>query len=343
MGGGSEAMINRWSIDSDGRPGPVLDACLRAAIAAPSVHNTQPWRFRLLDRMVEVYTDPSRRLAVLDPTGRELTISVGAAVLNLRVAMLAHGRVPVIWLFPDPADPSLAAQVRLGPVVPLRDTAVMLARAIPHRHTNRRPFSAVPVPPEVLADLAAAARVEGGDLVVADPPVRDAVLSVVRAAEHRRRADPAYRAELDEWTREIPHRRDGVPPEAFGPWDALEVVPIRDFGLIQRSRHRSRVSFEDEPTIAVLYSPGDTPWDWLRAGQALERTLLTATVRGVATTLMTQPLEIPELRALLADSAGGLVAQAVVRFGYGPPSPPSPRRSVSEVLVRPESAQAASS
>jgi hypothetical protein len=336
-------MINGWSVDSDGRPGPVLDACLRAAIAAPSVHNTQPWRFRLLDRMVEVYTDPSRRLAVLDPTGRELTISVGAAVLNLRVAMLARGRVPVMRLFPDPAQPSLAAQVRLGPSVTPPDTAVMLSRAIPHRHTNRRPFSAVPVPPEVLADLAAAARVEGGDLVVADPPVRDAVLSVVRAAEHRRRTDPAYRAELDEWTRDIPHRRDGVPPEAFGPWDALELVPIRDFGLIQPLRRRARVSFEDEPTIAVLYTAGDNPSEWLRAGQALQRALLTATVRGVATTLMTQPLEIPELRALLADSAAGLVAQAIIRFGYGPPGPPSPRRSLSDVLIHPESAPAPTS
>jgi hypothetical protein len=116
-------------------------------------------------------------------------------------------------------------------------------------------------------------------------------------------------------------------------------MPIRDFGLIRPVRRRSRVPFEDEPTIAVLYTAGDTRWEWLRAGQALERALLTATVRGVATTLMTQPLEIPELRALLADSARGRVPQAIVRFGYGPPSPPSPRRSVSDVLLRPAAAQ----
>jgi hypothetical protein len=336
-------MINGWSVGPDGRPGPVLEACLRAAIAAPSVHNTQPWRFRLREHMVEVYADPTRRLAVLDPNGRELLISVGAAVLNLRVAMLARGRMPVLQLFPDPAEPTLAARVRLGPPVPPPDTAALLSRAIPHRHTNRRPFTAVAVPPEVLADLVAAARVEGGDLVVADPSVRDAVLSVVRTAEHRRRADSAYRAELDQWTREIPHRRDGVPPEAFGPWDALEVVPVRDFGLIQPVRHRSHVPFEEEPTIAVLYTAGDAPSGWLRAGQALERTLLTATVRGVATTLMTQPLEIPDLRALLAHSASGRVPQAIVRFGYGPPGPPSPRRSLSEVLIHPESVPATTS
>lgn len=357
-------MINGWSVGPDGAPGPVLEACLRAAIAAPSVHNTQPWRFRLGDGVIDVYADPTRRLAVLDPTGRELMISVGAAVLNLRVAMLAHGRMPVLRLLSDdggrsndlfgpPAaalatkEPTLAARVRLGPSVAAPDTAIMLSRAIPQRHTNRRPFSAIPVPPEVLADLAAAARVEGGDLVVADAPVRDAVLGVVRAAEHRRRADPAYRAELAEWTREIAHRRDGVPPEAIGPWDALEIVPIRDFRLTQDEGHlegqpvrrRASAPFEDEPSIAVLYTAGDTPWEWLRAGQALERALLTATVRGLATTLMTQPLEIPDLRALLTDSASGRVAQAIVRFGYGPPSPPTPRRSISDLLMHAEPGQ----
>lgn len=327
-------MINERWLGPDGEPGPLADTFLRAAIAAPSVYNTQPWRFRLLDDGIEVYADPSRRLAVLDPTGRELMLSVGAAVLNLRVAMLAHGRLPVLRLCPDPAEPTLAARVRLGPPAPPPATAAMLAQAIPHRHTNRRPFSAVPVPPEVLADLADAAEAEGADLVVADSWIRDAVLGVVRAAEHRRHADPAYRQELAEWTREVPRRRDGVPPETFGPWDALEVVPIRDFGLVHPVYHRARMPFEDEPTIAVLYTVGDGPVQWLRAGQALERALLTATVRGLATTLMTQPLEIPELRALLEDSAHGRVAQAVVRFGYGPPSAPSPRRSLSDVLIR---------
>jgi nitroreductase len=327
-------VTNGWWISPDGEPGPAIDACLRAAIAAPSVHNSQPWRFRLHRDSIEVFADPKRRLSVLDPSGRELAISVGAAVLNLRVAMLARGRVPVLRLLPEPDQPDLAAEVRLGATVVAPDTAAMLARAIPHRHTNRRPFSANAVPPEVLAELAAAARVEGGDVVVAAAPVRDAVLGLVRAAEHRRRQDPAYLAELGDWTREIPHRRDGVPPEAYGPWDALEVVPIREFGVVQPVRRQAPATFESEPTIAVLYTAGDTPLEWLRAGQALERMLLTATVRGLSSTLMTQPLEIPELRALLTDSTRGRMAQAIVRLGYGPPSPPTPRRSVSEMLIR---------
>lgn len=331
--GQEDAMRNAaWSIAADGTPGPELYACLKAAVAAPSVHNTQPWRFRVHDGVIEVYADRSRRLWVLDPTGRELMISVGAAVFNLRVEMLARGRLPVLYVLPDPTRPDLAARVTIGPVTEAPVSARHLARVIPQRHTNRRPFTATPVPPQVRDDLVAAARAEGGDLVLVDSGVREVLLNVVRAAERRRRNDPAYWSELDAWTRNPAHRRDGVPPEAFGPWDALETVPIRDFGLTRPTTRRPVAPFEEAPTLALFYSRGDTPADWVRAGAALERTLLTATVHGLATTLMTQPLEIPELRALFTRPDGQL-AQAVVRFGYGPLSPPSPRRPVADFLL----------
>jgi nitroreductase len=306
---------------------------LRAAVAAPSVYNTQPWLFRVTEREIEVYADPARRLEVVDPRGRELLISVGAALFNLRVAMLADGRTPMVRLLPDGADSGPVARVRPGPAVAVSETVRLLAEAIPRRCTNRRPFEATSVPAEVVADLCVAAAAEGGDLVVASPALRDAVLGVVRAAEHQRRHDPDYFLEMSAWAGGPRTRRDGVPPETFGPWSALEVVPLRDFGLVQPVPHRVEAEYESEPTIALLYSRGDDPEQWVRTGQALERTLLTASVRGLASTLMTQPIEIPRMRELLTISATGAVAQVVLRFGYGPPSAPSPRRSLPSVLL----------
>jgi hypothetical protein len=102
--------------------------------------------------------------------------------------------------------------------------------------------------------------------------------------------------------------------------------------LIEPARRRRVQHFETEPTLALLYSTADTRRQWVNTGQALERTLLTATVRGVATTLMTQPMEIHHLRQLLVDSAASLVPQAIVRFGYGPPSAPTPRRPLEEIV-----------
>lgn len=142
-----------WMIGPDGTPGPALRACLQAAIAAPSIHNTQPWRFRPHEGGIDVYADTSRQLDVLDPTGRELMISVGAAVFNLRVAVLDHGRTPALHLLPDPGQPTLAARVTPGTAATGSVTVSRLARAIRQRHTSRRPFTATPVPQDVIDDL----------------------------------------------------------------------------------------------------------------------------------------------------------------------------------------------
>jgi hypothetical protein len=248
------------------------------------------------------------------------------------VAVLAHGRIPKVRLAPDPDRRHFAARVSFGPPAAVSATVRSLRTAIPRRHTNRRPFTRVSVPEEVLAELVTAASVEGGRLSVAEEGARDAVLSLVRLAERRAHFEPDYLKELGEWTAPTPHRRDGVPQEAYGPWSAMELVPIRDFGLVEPARRRSVAAFEPEPTIAVLYVTGDSRRDWLIAGQALERVLLTATVRGVATTLMTQPMEVPRLRMLLSDTAAALMPQVILRFGYGPPSPPTPRRPLEDVV-----------
>lgn len=321
-----------WRQAFDGHLGPALQDCLRAAIAAPSIHNMQPWRFVPQERGVDVFVDPTRRLDFIDPDGREVMISLGACLFNLRVAVMARGRLPLVRLLPDPDRRALVARVTFGPPTAVSSTVRSLRAAIPRRHTNRRPFTRVSVPEEVLTELVTAASVEGGRLSIAEPGARDAVLSLVRLAERRAHYEPGYLKELGEWTAPTPHRRDGVPQEAYGPWSAMEMIPIRDFGLVEPARRRHVENFETEPTIAVLYAVGDSPRDWLLTGQALERTLLTATVRSVATTLMTQPIEVPRLRMLLSDTAAALVPQVILRFGYGPPSPPTPRRPLEEVV-----------
>ncbi len=326
--------VHGWSVTPDGYPGPLLRECLEAAILAPSLFNTQPWLFRPTSAGVEVLADRGRRVDVIDEYGRELLISVGAAVFNLRVAMLARGRQALLYPLPDGPEAARVAGVRAGDRVGSSDTVTALARAIPRRRTNRRPFVEVPVEGWMLDELARAARAEHAELTLADRPAREAVLEVVRFAEQRWRSQPRYLEELDRWTRWEYGRTDGVPPEAYGPWSAAERMPLRDFGLVHPVRRRPVEWFEDASTIAVLSTRSDGPEAWLRAGQALQRVLLTATVRGLATTPLTQPLEIPALRALVCGPGTTRYPQAIIRIGYGPPCAPSPRRPLSEVLVR---------
>lgn len=332
----SEAEVHSRPPGSPGASGlseSALIACVRLAVAAPSIHNSQPWRFRIGADHVDVFADWDRRLDVIDPSGRELLISVGAAVFNLRLAVREQGWQPSVRLFPEPANPRLVARVGIGRPVPPSTRLSELASAIPRRHTNRRPFAPTPVPASVLDELVGAAECEGATLQVASAVGRNAILSLVRTAEHRLRSEGRYRAELTTWTHPVPGRRDGVPPQAFGPWDALETLPLRDFGLTQPQLRRPVEPFEPYPMIVVLATNGDSAGHWVAAGQALERVVLVATVRHLAATPMSQPLEIPALRELVTDTATDRWAQVILRLGYAPPTTPTPRRPLTEVLL----------
>jgi nitroreductase len=310
-----------------------VTACLEAAVLAPSVHNSQPWRFRVHHGGIDVLADRSRQLTFVDPGGRELLMSVGAAILNLRVAVLGHGRVPILRILPDPREPDLVARVTLGPVTVPDPTVGALLSAIPRRHTNRRPFTAASVPGPVMDELVVAAAAEGGALAIADPIGRDAILGLAATAEEWQRAEAGYRDELRAWTAPPYGRPDGVPAHAFGPHDRYRALPLRDFGLTQPQPHRNDATFEAHPTVLVLRTAADGQRDWVRAGQAMQRVLLTATIRGVATTPMTQALEVPEIRRLLTDPARRRYPQLILRVGYGRPTTASPRRPLADVLV----------
>ncbi|MEV4347509.1 nitroreductase family protein [Actinoplanes sp. NPDC049596] len=311
----------------------VLVRCVEAATLAPSLHNSQPWRFRIDGDAVEVYADRLRQLEVLDPAGRELMISVGAAVFTLRVAMREAGWIPGVETFPDDHRPDLVARVfpeqsaRPGP------GARELAAAIPRRHTNRRPFASAVVPAGAIEKLEKAAGHEDVMLTVAGPASRTVIVSLGRTAAERLSRRGGYFAELNRWTRPFPGRRDGIPPSAIGPWDAMERVPMRDFGVVSPQPSRRGERFEAYPTIVVLSTHGDGPEQWLRAGQAMQRVLLVATGLGLATTPVSQPVEIASIREVLSDPKTGRWAQMLIRLGYGAPAAATPRRPLTDVLA----------
>jgi nitroreductase len=310
----------------------VIAELLRVATLAPSMHNTQPWRFRILraDQIIELYADPSRMLKHSDPHGRAVHIACGAALLNLRLAVAVAGREPMVRLFPDPGQPLLLAALRLaGPHRPSEADTELLA-AVARRHTNRRPFSNHPVPPGVLAELVQAASTEGATLHLPDQEETARLLYLVSDAERDLLADPGYRAELARWVGGT-RVHDGIPSSALGPHDPVGRTPVRDF-TPDRREPLGYAWFEEAPRLAVLSTAGGTRKDWMHAGQALQRVLLTATLRGIAAAPLTQPLETADAWLVRDPRAGVEQPQMILRLGYGLPVPASPRRSVSDVL-----------
>src|SRR4249920_2696968 len=195
-------------LDATPTAGDVM-SLVESAILAPSVLNTQPWLFRSRAGVIDLYADARRALPVTDPQGRARSVSCGAALLNLRIAVLAGGRVPVVRLFPDPSDPDHLAEVRIGGRHVTTSVEQRLHRAIPRRRTNRLPFSSQGLAREVLAALVEAAAIEGGTLhVLASSEVPD-VIQTVRAADRALRRDQAARREIRGWVRGDPGAPDG--------------------------------------------------------------------------------------------------------------------------------------
>lgn len=315
--------------------GAVLESLVSAAVTAPSILNTQPWRFRLDPDTVtlEIQAAADRGLQHIDPTGRALHLSVGCAVLNLRVAVAHFGWEPVTRLLPRPDRPELLATVRLA------DTARTpafpgLYDALWRRHSSRFPFSDRGLPAAVLTELAEAAHAEGALLHRPAPVERDRLLRLTGEAEHRTTADSARAAESRRWVHEPGDSELGLPPATLGAQDFQERVPMRDFGAHRHPDVLPARPFEKRPFIAVLTTAHDRRTDWLRAGQALEHVLLVATAHGLRASLLHQALEWPDLRALLAPSLTDSRShpQMLIRLGYGPEGAPSPRRSAQRVL-----------
>lgn len=313
-------------------PRPVIEQLVRAAAAAPSMHNTQPWRFRVRDegRVIELLADPRRQLPRTDPDGRAVHIACGAALFNLRLAAAVAGREAVARLLPDPASPLLLARVRFGGPYRAGQSERELSAAIGRRHTNRQPFSDRLVPSGVLAGLAAAAKLEGAILHFPGRGEAARLLHLAGDAELSQLADPAYRAELARWAGGQ-RGRDGIPATALGPVPAGSVAPVRDF-TPWRPAAAGTARFEASPQLAVLSVRHGGRAGWLRAGQALQRVLLTATAAGVATSPITSPLETGD-QWLVRDPRSGIERpQMIVRLGYGPPVPAAPRRPVGDIL-----------
>jgi nitroreductase len=313
-------------------PPEVIAELVRLAALAPSMHNTQPWRFRVVraSQTIELYADPSRMLRYSDPHGRAVHIACGAALFNLRIAVAMACREPVVRLLPDAGRPLLLAALRLaGPYGP-GETDGELHAAIAERHTNRQAFSNRRVPPGVLAELAQATAMEGAVLHFPDHGETARLLHLVSDAESSLLADPAYRAELGQWAGG--HRdTDGIPDSALGPRDPGGPTPVRDF-TPYRHQPEHYAWFEDHPQLAALATIGGTRADWLRAGQALQRVLLTATCRGIAASPLTQPLETADAWLVQDPRSGTEKPQMILRLGYGLPVPATPRRPVSDVL-----------
>ncbi|GAY16992.1 nitroreductase family protein [Mycobacterium sp. shizuoka-1] len=322
-------------MDSELPDKATVEAALALAVRAPSVHNSQPWRWRIGEQSVHLYADPTRHLPRIDPDRRDLMLSCGVALHHFSVALSALGWAAQVHHLPNPADPEHLASVEiLGPAQAEQDIA--LAAAIPRRRTDRRWFSSWPVPTGDVALMAARAARAGVLLRRVDDEGELAQLVARAVREHI--SDPAYLAELSMWSGR--HGTPaGVPARNTPPAERQGAFSARVFAnpvLEQPSGVQAR---DDAGVVLVLSTATDDPLALLRAGEATSVVLLTATALGLASCPLTEPLEIAatraEVRAKLLGGDG--FPQMLLRVGWAAlnadPLPATPRRPLSDVAA----------
>ena len=308
--------LHPWNIAADEFPadGPTndqLEFLLGYAILAPSPHNTQPWLFRLNAKDVEIYADPRRALNVLDPEGRELTMSCGAVVLNLEVAAGHFGHASHLEIEPEPGNSDLLARFRLDLHGAAASDDVLLFPAIVRRRTCRQAFRPDPVPEELLEAMAQAVASHGAWLqVVRDEPARQAVADLVAEGDRAQWADKRFRAELANWSRSKPFARgDGFPVTSLGVNQWLSFAGpalVRTFDRGGGQAATDRDIAAHSPILAVLGTENDDAKAWMRAGQAMENVLLMACSEDLQASHLNQAIEVPELRPRFGRSRRAL-------------------------------------
>jgi nitroreductase len=323
----------------------VTQALTEAATAAghaPSIHNTQPWRWRLTADKMDLYTEHSRVLEVTDPDTRLATLSCGAALHHARVSLAAQGWRATVTRLPNPADPEHLAQLRIdGPApTPVEPLTVRRAQTIRLRHSDRRPVTGTPVGPDELAAITTAVEAEGTWLHILRP---DQVLDLAAAAGYAQRteaAESAWQAELAYWSGGTRPTRSGIPDAAIPHEAPQTTVPGRDFGhhgdLPISAEHDQAAAF------AILYGRYDEPLAWLHAGEALSAGWLTATELGVSVLPLSATVEIAAtrqaMRALLASTGHPYLVLRLGKINPDDPGPPqAPRLPADQIIERPQS------
>jgi hypothetical protein len=348
--------LEAWNLSANDFPmegslSEKLHFLLRYAILAPSGHNTQPWLFKVVgNNIIEIYADRSRALPLVDPDDRELIISCGAALYNLRLAANHFGIADEVLLLPDNHnDPDLLARISLkddvqGYIKLQAEQDAPLFEAITKRRSNRSPFENRRLPEDLLASIMDIAKTNGAWLDVIDDDDenrKNALADLISQGDRIQLSDKRFRRELAAWIH--PNRtksRDGMPGYAHGMTHdiASNIGPflIRTFDIGKGQAAKDKQLASGSPVLAVLGTDADDPMNWIQTGQALARILLQARARNVWTTYMNQPIEVSELRPKVLQALGRATGfpQLLLRMGYGKEVKPTPRREIDDVIVK---------
>ena len=331
-----------------GRAGYRLDrdaaeAAVDVAIRAPSIHNTQPWRWVFDGTTLSLLADRSRQLRVADPSGHSLLISCGAAALLTELGLRAAGWRVDSALFPDPDDRDVLARFRaVGRDEPDEALQAQVEAAL-RRQSDRRPFAPEDVTDEEMQRLRDATRADGVYVDFPTQPDQRLDLAVAVSWADREERDQAYIDEMNQWLRDpdVHAASDGIPLDAIPHVSADHPrhtdVPVRDFEAGVSGRQLIERDIDERPLIGVVFTDSDMPIDQLRSGGGMMRLMIEAQLLGLTSCPLSQAVDLIAFRGRLQGFMGWTdYPQMMLRIGHpaeaAQTTPRTPRRATSDVL-----------
>jgi nitroreductase len=316
-----------------------LAEAARFAGLAPSIHNTQPWRWRLVGSALELRAERDRQLDITDPAGHLLHLSCGAALHHAATALTAEGWRAETRRISDRTEDDLLASMTVTGRIPVTPQAMRAVQMLRVRHTDRRPVSDTPPSSPAIAAIADAASTAGASLHVLRP---DDILDLAAAADRAQEvelADPAWLDELAYWAGGDRPEGSGVPDEVIPDEATQTTVPSRNFG--RSGRLKVSAGHDGAAVYGILYGQDDTPGGWLRAGEALSAAWVAAIEHGLSVLPLSAAVEVPVTRLSLRRILGYVAEPYLaLRLGVADPDEPgpahTPRLPVDQILeVRP--------
>ncbi|MEB3981530.1 NAD(P)H nitroreductase [Mycobacterium sp. 663a-19] len=315
----------------------VIRDAVALACHAPSLHNSQPWRFVADGVALQLWADPYRVVYAIDDARRELILSCGAVLDHVRVGMAAAGWDSVTKRLPDPGEPNHLATLQFQPTEAVREADRRRADAILHRHTDRLPFSAPTGWPALVSALRRAVAPHEVMLHVVADDARPELAEASRVTETMRRYDAYYQDELRWWT--SPFASDTRLPadELVSSSDAARVDIARTFPPAGGGGRHATVDHDQSKILVLSTQHDDERLDVLRCGEALSAVLLECTMAGMATCTLTHMTELDASRDIVRRVTGNVGRpQLLIRVGGSPEMHPragaTSRRPLTEVL-----------
>ncbi len=307
----------------------IFNFLIEKAIKAPSGHNTQPWKFQEVgENSITVIPDFERQLPFVDPYNRELFISVGCAVENMRIAAESKGYSVHVTIDDINTTLRLEKNGSMG--------EFFLNDVIPHRQTNRGLYADKMLPQQTIKALEEC----GAHLYAKGTPLFDEITQGVLRGDELQMNNPCFRDELRKWMRfnekDSQKSRDGLSYAVFGApnmprFISSTVMTALLRPSIQKKSDHKRIMSSSH--FAVL-SGADSIDNWINLGRRLERMLLTATKYSVAYAFLNQPCEekhiAEDLKAKLSLTER---PQIILRLGYATEATYSLRRPLETFIA----------